>query len=149
MLVSVCGTTVYCKAVNNCEAYPTCDAGDVEVEECPPGLECYETSICGATITCAPGGTCGAVPTCDPGDMEITGACPSGVSCYELTLCDTTITCRDDTAPAHGCPLAEPTTGGACDPATAPAECEYPPCGFYGCVETNGVFEWTATGGCG
>lgn len=146
----ICGTTIFCQPQpGQCEAAPTCDGSDLEVQACPSGVDCYERSLCGTTILCQPVSTCAAVPTCDAGDAEINGACPDDAACYEATECGSTILCSDDAEPAHGCPSQEPLTGGACDPATAPAECHYPPCGFYSCTNVNGDFEWTVSGGCG
>jgi hypothetical protein len=69
----------------SCHAYPTCDADDQEVEECPDGATCYERSECDHTILCE-AAACDLPDSCPEGFDEV-GACQSG-DCVEITTCD-------------------------------------------------------------
>ena len=109
-----------------CEAYPVCEEGWVEVEECPEGVECTQESVCGYTITCAKDDPvqCQAYPpSCPEGSEQVPAVQPRGhPRCFEESLCGYTITC--EVAPQAAC-LGIPTCpqGSAevdsCDPSTA------------------------------
>jgi hypothetical protein len=101
-----------------CLAFPICKDGDVtleNIEQCPTGADCYESSICCSTITCAHlAPSCNALPTCDAGDVELIGACPPDLSCYARTLCGVTRYCISQDAGAGGA------GGKTCDPKSEP-----------------------------
>jgi hypothetical protein len=97
-----CGASaVFCGSSpeNECDAYPSCDAGDRQVISCGASATCYQRSLCGSTITCQePDVNCKALPTCDSGDPEITNLsdCKLATSdCYSRTTCGVTIWCNN------------------------------------------------------
>jgi hypothetical protein len=84
-----------------CDAIPTCEAGDTTVTACPSGGPgnngfCYPRTLCGSTILCYHQDSCTARPACDAGDKEVLE--PSmclipGALCYKRSQCGVTITC--------------------------------------------------------
>lgn len=94
-------SVVWCAhdGVAQCDAVPTCDAGDKQVATCPggpSGFVCYPRTLCGATIQCLHVDACKALPQCNPGDVEVTAitTCSQpGVKCYPVTECNFTIHC--------------------------------------------------------
>lgn len=53
--ITLCCTTIQCSTPDaQCNAFPTCDAGDtrVDVGECPEDVGCYTRTLCGNTILC-------------------------------------------------------------------------------------------------
>jgi hypothetical protein len=90
----------YCGSSDvTCDAYPECDAGDLEVASCGSGGDCYSRTACGTTITCQrPYANCKALPTCDAGDPQVLDFddCKTADSdCYSRTTCGITIWCNN------------------------------------------------------
>jgi hypothetical protein len=89
--------------VDQCDAVPTCNKGDVTVSMCPAStpvgvrLSCYTRSVCGTTISCVhPESACTALPQCNAGDIEVTAidTCSKpGIDCYPVSECNFTIHC--------------------------------------------------------
>jgi hypothetical protein len=102
---SMCGSTVWCtgRSPIDCEAYPECPDGAVQVSSCDPGPNwCTSVTLCGTTIHCESFANCMAFPSCDEGDSVVPSesACLlDDARCYPRTMCGSTIWCSGPLKP--------------------------------------------------
>jgi hypothetical protein len=83
----------------NCEAVPTCEATEIEVESCEGRGDCRENELCGVTIFCQEKGEeCFAGPECTPPAIEVQ-TCPPASTCENVSACGSTIICATDSTP--------------------------------------------------
>jgi hypothetical protein len=137
---SLCCSTIWCTGeVTQCNAYPTCDAGDTQLMgECPPDESCYTRTLCGSTIwcldrSCDPATEYGrkyfedgcdmldAMPCEQPGTTHFKNDC--GCGCEQDPTCPPHLNCvvltaEDAAFPGPGtggssAEVPEPSTGGA------------------------------------
>ncbi len=97
ILGSYCGgPELFCQALPNCEAYPSCPLDTYEVETCFDGdQDCFDTTLCGTTIHCTPQvSNCDAYPVCPDGMTEV-DVCQDDRPCPTATLCGYTISCQE------------------------------------------------------
>ena len=82
----------------SCQAYPSCNPDEIEVESCPEGEDsCREAAVCGYTILCAPAPmACTAAPQCRVGMIEVESCEEVDETCEEQSLCGVTIFCAED-----------------------------------------------------
>lgn len=89
-----CGEENPCVPDIECDAYPSCADGMVEVESCNDAqdTQCIEETLCGTTISCRPIDICDFELSCAEGYVEIE-SCPTDANCYEETACGQKISC--------------------------------------------------------
>lgn len=101
----------------SCDAYPSCDEGDEEVQTCPDGGSCYTRTECDSTITClstgadtGDGGSLDAGPA-DGGDVEDAGGtCPEPSSQNADTGCISVAVCCVNETTGEKCWYSNPCT---------------------------------------
>ena len=117
---SICGHAIYCTPDIDCDAYPTCPQGMVEVEEgCNDAtdIQCFEETLCGTTISCRAIDVCDFELSCGEGYFEVE-SCPTDANCYEDTVCGQTISCLEGYLNCLAYPACPPDTREVpvCDP---------------------------------
>jgi hypothetical protein len=131
--MSICCSTIACAHLApECNALPSCDAGDVEIiGACPPDLSCYARTLCGITRYCISKNVQVEGPdgkTCDPANEPnrhyvstearqcqlIDYACPEqtkmfgndcGCGCEQAGTCPSFVDCAPRPLPSPSDPL--------------------------------------------
>jgi len=114
-----CGEPNPCIPDIDCNGYPTCADGMVEVESCDDAQDvyCVEETLCGTTISCAELHICDLGIGCPANYIEVE-SCPADTNCYEETSCGGTVMCMEVTEDCLAYPICLPGTKEvpACEP---------------------------------
>ena len=140
-----CGEDGADNGIDECMAYPTCGTNEEEVDECPSGASCYESSICGQTILCQENDLdCDLSEHCPDARQEVESCddledCITHHTCGGVIYCNSTDTCAAlPTCPGGSVEVDECSDDGVCTDVT---ECDM----TITCEETD---DCTATPAC-
>lgn len=103
--LTACGEPEQEEDPETCTGLPVCDIGDIQVESCPAGAECYERSFCDVTILCEEMVSCDLPSRCPEGWDEVASCDGVSTECESFETCGGQILCAEDEEVCVGAPI--------------------------------------------